>query len=121
MPARSNKATTTTGITTAIAVLPPADNPVEDGFCLLGCVANEVEEEEAELVSELSVGRSLLGFDTMEVMMTVEGATDSPAVGVGVTMDVMISVLGGIDDAVVVRVSRGGGEEGGEEGDGDGR
>jgi len=119
MPASSNKATTTTGITTAIAVLPPADRPVEDGFCLLGCVANEVDEEEAEFVPEVSVGCSLFGFDTIEVMITVEGAGVSPAVWGGVTIDVMISVDGGIEDAVVVRVSRGGAEEAGVDGRGD--
>lgn len=107
IPAMTNRATTTTGTTTAIAVLPPELRP----FCSVPSLACEgplptpvleaprvVAVEAKPPVVPVAAGPSRV---TTEVMMIGVGVSPLLTGGVNVTMEVATSVVvGGADDAV---------------------
>lgn len=105
MPARTNKATTTTGTTTAMAVLPPVPRPPPSfdfsGFCReAGAVV--VEDDDAECAA-------LVACDTWDGVMT-EVTTTTEALcpeteGDTVTSEVTICVEAGWEDTVTTEVA----------------
>lgn len=84
-------ATAATGTTTATAILPGADKPLDALFASAldvegGAVADEVEEERVELGDVVLVSEGNRGLDAVEVRRTVTGWLLAPVVVEGCTV-----------------------------------
>ena len=115
IPARTNNATTTTGTTTAMAVLPPVVRP-QPSFCFSGFCNDagaDVAEEGAadDTLPVACEGEALVMTDVRVTTMT--GGVCPDTVGDGVMNEVMICVSGGCDEAVTTDVGGASDEEGG--------
>jgi hypothetical protein len=108
IPARTNRATTTTGTTTAIAVFGPVPSPPEFLVVLTSArpgAAVPVAEGSAVVESPVFVTGAGGGVDTTVTTIT-EGVTTSPGtVALGVTTLVMICVEGACAEAVMTEVA----------------
>jgi hypothetical protein len=108
IPARTNRATTTTGTTTAIAVFGPVPSPPEFLAVLTSArpgAAVPVVEGSAVVESPTFVTWAGGGVDTTVTTIT-EGVTTSPGtVALGVTTLVMICVEGACAEAVMTEVA----------------
>jgi len=119
--ARTRSATTTTGITTAMAIVPPDDNPLcAPPLWPLAVVRGsgledvDVEEDEVDAVDNPSVG-VIVGV-AVEVMTVTTGGAEVPPEGVTVVISVvkktLVSLVGtGVVVATKADVVTGTGDE----------
>lgn len=102
---------TTMGITTAMAMVPAGDNPLEllvDDFpCPLRAALDVDDADEAvpEIREEASVATGVEGGVLITVTTTVEGGISEPLDVLARTMDVTSWVDAGTDEAVTTEVT----------------